>query len=38
MEHYDLFGKIIYEYIKDNTCDGDVVYMTYIELIYKYNN
>jgi hypothetical protein len=33
MGHYDLFGKTVYEYIKDNTCDGDVVYMTCIEWI-----
>jgi hypothetical protein len=31
-----VFEKAVYEYIKDNTCDGDVVYVTYIELIYKY--
>jgi hypothetical protein len=28
MEHHDFFGKTIYEYIKDNICEGDIVYMT----------
>jgi hypothetical protein len=37
IEHYDLFGKTVYEYIKDNICDGDIAYMTCIELIYKIN-